>query len=254
MRMNHPDGKRLLAQVRGGNYAHAGEEDAIRLLWDYLPQAANQSCLDAGCGRGGTAAYIQRRSWAKVTGMDIDAESVAEAATAHPEIIFHAGDITTADASFPGTFDVICAFNAFYAFPDQHAALQSLARACKPAGTLALFDYVDRGGFSSSAFGAMAESRRWKPLVPDSLRDMLADAGWRMTDHIRLDQEYLEWYQRLLIRFEDQEELLRSQFDSALVAYAMIYYRSLLQAIDEGVLGGAIVCATRCPKFLESSE
>ena len=63
MRMNHPDGKRLLAAVRDGDFAHAGEEAAVRMAWKRLPKRPDQSCLDAGCGRGGSAALVQSSGW-----------------------------------------------------------------------------------------------------------------------------------------------------------------------------------------------
>ena len=77
MRMNHPDGKRLLAAVRDGDFAHAGEEAAVRMAWKRLPKRPDQSCLDAGCGRGGTAALVQSQGWGQVVGLDIDAETIS---------------------------------------------------------------------------------------------------------------------------------------------------------------------------------
>ncbi|MCP4315878.1 MAG: class I SAM-dependent methyltransferase [Hyphomicrobiales bacterium] len=61
--MNSYLGKQLLALVRQGNYAHAGEEEAIELAMADLPKDAGQELLDAGCGRGGTAAYLQAHGW-----------------------------------------------------------------------------------------------------------------------------------------------------------------------------------------------
>jgi hypothetical protein len=34
--MNNPDGKSLLAAVREANFAHAGEEAAVRVAWKRL--------------------------------------------------------------------------------------------------------------------------------------------------------------------------------------------------------------------------
>ena len=56
MRLNSFQGKRLLALARGGDYAHAGETESIDLVWTRLPKKPPQQVLDAGCGRGGTAA------------------------------------------------------------------------------------------------------------------------------------------------------------------------------------------------------
>ncbi len=132
MRMNHPDGKRLLATVRGGDYAHAGEEEAIHLLWERLPKIPTQACLDAGCGRGGTAAFVQSHDWGSVTGVDIDATSICGGlCEASRTAIFTPSTSSKPDSAFPGQFDIIYAFNAFYAFPDQPAALAALAGAAQ---------------------------------------------------------------------------------------------------------------------------
>jgi SAM-dependent methyltransferase len=245
MRMNHPDGKRLLATVRGGDYAHAGEEEAIHLLWERLPRIPRQPCLDAGCGRGGTAAFVQSQGWATVTGVDIDTESVAEASARHPGIPFHALDIAQAGVRFPETFDILYAFNAFYAFPDQLAALRSLAVAAKPGAELCLFDYVDRGGFFDDPFARFPESALWQPIQLDQFPAQLEAAGWKMTGRLLLHDAYRRWYEDLAGRFALQQETLRAQYPADLVEYATGYYRAMLAAIENGALGGAIVFAER---------
>jgi SAM-dependent methyltransferase len=243
--MNHPDGKRLLATARGGDYAHAGEEEAIHLLWERLPKIPGQPCLDAGCGRGGTAAFVQSHGWGTVTGVDIDTESIAEASARHPGLPFHALDITQAGVRFPETFEIIYAFNAFYAFPDQPAALRSLAAAARPEAELCLFDYVDRGGFFDDPFAQFPESSLWRPINLDIFPEQLEASGWKMTGRLLLHDAYRRWYEQLCNRFTSQQETLRAQFPVDLVDYATGYYRALLTAIENGALGGAMVFAQR---------
>jgi hypothetical protein len=57
--MNSYQGKQILALVRDGDFAHAGEEEAIERAMRAVPKDRNRLILDAGCGRGGTAAYLQ---------------------------------------------------------------------------------------------------------------------------------------------------------------------------------------------------
>jgi hypothetical protein len=45
--MNHPDGKRLLAALRDGDFAHAGEEAAVRMNVCRNDQISSVSTLDA---------------------------------------------------------------------------------------------------------------------------------------------------------------------------------------------------------------
>jgi len=131
MRMNHPDGKRLLAAVRDGDFARAGEEAAVHMAWKRLPKRPDQGCLDAGCRRGGTAALVQFERWGQVAGLDVDSETISSAQAAYPNVKFVAADVTCAGELFPSQFDIIYAFNAFYAFADQDAALCALRLAAK---------------------------------------------------------------------------------------------------------------------------
>lgn len=245
MRMNHPDGKRLLATVRGGDYAHAGEEEAIHLLWERLPKISSQTCLDAGCGRGGTAAFVQSHGWGTVTGVDIDATSIDEASSRHSNVPFHAIDIAEVGRRFPSQFDIIYAFNAFYAFPDQPAALKAFADAAKPDAELCLFDYVDRGGFRDDPFAQKPESALWQPINLERFPAELEASGWKITGRLLLHDAYRRWYGALMNRFSTQRGTLLGQFPHELVDYATDYYRSMLAAIEQGALGGAIIYAER---------
>lgn len=245
MRMNHPDGKRLLATVRGGDYAHAGEEEAIRLAWYRLPKNPSQPCLDAGCGRGGTAALVQREGWGRVTGVDIDGETIAEARRVYPDGDFHAADIVAAGTLFPGQFEIIYAFNAVYSFPDQAAAFRSLAASARPGCQLCVFDYVDRGGLAESSYGQLTEAKLSKPLALDTVSDLLKSGGWQMTECREIHEEYRRWYTDLTRRFRDRHAELVSKFPEDLVDYAAGFYNTMLQAIEDGALGGAIVYGSR---------
>src|SRR5512143_3815741 len=139
-RMNSLEGKRILALVREGDYAHAGEEEAIELVFSGLARDPDREILDLGCGRGGTADYVQRHGWGRVTGVDIDAETLASAGHAYPGISFVAADAETVAQLWQSRFDLIYLFNSFYAFPDQQEALRSMRLAARPQATLAIFD------------------------------------------------------------------------------------------------------------------
>ena len=53
MNMNSFEGKRILALIRDGDYAHAGEEEAIECALGSIPKDSRDWMLDVGCGRGG---------------------------------------------------------------------------------------------------------------------------------------------------------------------------------------------------------
>ena len=87
-RLNSPQGKAILAMVRGGDYAHPGEEQAIAQVAQELPRAAIRRLLDVGCGRGGTADWFHRHEWGTVVGVDIDSASVDYAQQQYPGVEF----------------------------------------------------------------------------------------------------------------------------------------------------------------------
>ena len=241
--MNQPEGKRLLAAVRQGDFAHPGEAEAVFQTWSRLPKRPNQLCLDAGCGRGGTAALVQDQGWGRVTGLDVDGESIEEAKGTYPQIEFIKAAVTEAGERFPGRFDLIYSFNAFYAFPNQPAALRSLRRAAVPDGALCIFDYVDRGGFRESPFARLPESHHWKPLQPDSLPVLLSDSGWQIEAFVELHSDYRRWYDTLVERFAARRSALHEAFDEDLVKYAEAYYTAMRDAVRAGSLGGAVAYA-----------
>ena len=84
--MRQYTGKNLVALLRGKNYAHAGEEEAISMVMNYFPKNKDQTILDVGCGLGETSAFIQNNGWGLVTGFDIEKESIDYAQKTYPEI------------------------------------------------------------------------------------------------------------------------------------------------------------------------
>lgn len=242
-RMNCPDGKRLLARVRGADFAHAGEEEAIRLVWKDLPKDPHQRCLDAGCGRGGTTHIVQSSGWGNITGVDIDETSIREARANYPQVNFQAMDIIQVGPTYPKAFDLIYAFNAVYAFPDQPLALRSLRQAVCSGGTLAIFDYVDRGGFRQSELFQKPEIQLWQPLVPLQAAALLKQAGWELMEYREINTDYQRWYAELVTRFSRLREELLAEFPEELIDYATHFYSLMLKAVKDEQLGGAILYA-----------
>src|SRR5277367_409265 len=139
MRMNDYAGKEVLATVRAEDFAHAGEEEAIDLVFKDIPAKSDRKILDAGCGRGGTADYVHRHGWGEVIGIDIEAQSIERAKEKYPACQFHACDMCDVGHSFGGMFDLIYLLNAFYAVPDKQKAIKSLRASAKPGALLCLF-------------------------------------------------------------------------------------------------------------------
>ena len=104
--MNNATGKRLLALIRDGDYAHPGEEEANELLFAGVRPDPRRRVLDAGCGGAGTAAWVQARGLGAVTGIEIDAATAALARERHPEVTVVEGDLQRAGAALAGPFDL----------------------------------------------------------------------------------------------------------------------------------------------------
>lgn len=242
-RLNSPFGKRILATTREGDYAHPGEEEAIHLLLEPFAGKVGRRWLDAGCGRGGTAAYVTQQGWAEVTGFDIDGTTICEAQTRFSETTLVESSVTDIAEHLIGPFDLIYSFNAFYAFPDQAAALRALRSVATESGPLALFDYVNRGGFFETDFAKLPEVAHWQPLEPATFADTLAANGWELVATQNLDADYLRWYEWLIARFDSRRAALLEFAPAEAIDHARHLYTSLRDAIRVGALGGEIVHA-----------
>jgi SAM-dependent methyltransferase len=245
MRLNSYEGKRLLALARGGDYAHAGETESIDLVWNALPKSPTQEVLDAGCGRGGTAAYIHRAEWGTVTGFDIEAESIYKAREIYPEVVFEVCPVEEAGHIATAAFDVICCFNSFYAFSDQPAALRALASTAKPGASLALFDYTDPGTFSESQLGKHVELLRWRPLNLSSIGSLLTATGWSAESIRDITADYVRWYKTFSDRIRELKPKLIQECGIETWEYASNFYDLMHETLRTGQMGGAIVYAKR---------
>ncbi|MGH8045923.1 MAG: class I SAM-dependent methyltransferase [Chthoniobacterales bacterium] len=239
-RLNSPLGKRILATTREGDYAHPGEEEAIRMTLAPFAGNTGRKWLDAGCGRGGTADFVTRQGWADVTAFDIDGVSVREARQRFPAVSFYECGVADASGIVPGKFDLLYSFNAFYAFPDQPGALEALRSLAADNATLVLFDYADRGGFYESAFARESEVTHWRPIDEASFNAQLTTAGWELEKITNLDGDYDRWYAWLVERFDTRREALMSFAPPEAIDLARNIYTALLQTIRDSTLGGGI--------------
>src|SRR5260370_3226386 len=123
MNMNSFEGKRILALIRDGDYAHAGEEEAIERALCSIPKSPHEWILDVGCGRGGSAEYLHRHGWGNLAGIDRDHDSIEYARATYPNCEFHTCDVLDVPATVGREFDGIYMLNALYAVANQRDAL-----------------------------------------------------------------------------------------------------------------------------------
>ncbi|MEW6659508.1 MAG: class I SAM-dependent methyltransferase [Thermodesulfobacteriota bacterium] len=243
MRMNSPTGKKILALVRGGDYAHPGEEAAIDLaMRDFAPDR-ERLILDVGCGRGGTAQYLQERGWGRVVGFDIDEESIAYARAAYPEVKFLACDVSEAAVRLAGLFHLICLFTTFYALPDQEGALRQLRRVAAARGLLLIFDYLDLAGNGNPLPIREEEGAEWNPIKLQGIEARFAGAGWTILKIDDISHKFGEWYAELVSRIAAREKEILAAAGPAWYRFVHDFYGGMLAAIQGGSLGGVIVTA-----------
>jgi SAM-dependent methyltransferase len=102
------------------------------------PYCAGKRVLDAGCGVGYGAAFLAEGA-AHVTGVDIDAESIAYAQEryAAPNVEFRTGDLREL-ALEAASFDAVVSFEVVEHLREQEAFVDELARVLRPDGVLVL--------------------------------------------------------------------------------------------------------------------
>lgn len=232
--------KQLLGIARGNDFAHAGEAEAIDLMFDKLPKNPDQLILDVGSGLGETAQYIQSHEWGKVVGIEIDHDTVEYAKTYFPEVEFYQTDVNDIDSVLTEHPDVIVLFNVLYALLDQVHSLEVLREIAKPDTVLGLFIYLDRGDYKNSEPQAFQLAR---PIPEQELDDVLTRAGWHIEEMIDLNEKYEEWYQQFVNRIKQKREKIIDRSDEESFDYLVKKYTHLLDEVKAKTLGGAIVYA-----------
>lgn len=131
-----PSSQRRLATVIGRRLAaDVADPDGTRLL-------------DVGCGRGGPAVHLARRSGFRVLGVDLVTNNVASAVEnarrANADTAFVVGDATALPVA-TASQGAAMAVDALVYLPDREAALAEVARTLEPGGPLVMSDLVRAG-------------------------------------------------------------------------------------------------------------
>lgn len=243
--MNSYLGKQILSLVREGDFAHAGEEEAIALAMAPVSKDPDQLILDAGCGRGGTAAYMQELGWGSVAGIDIEPNSIAYANATYPEPEFLRCDINAVATLVEGPFDVITLFNVFYALSDHVAALESLVSRAKTDARLVIFDYVDPGHYQDDPL--MDRDIAFLPNPPrlGDLAQTMERGGWQLETVRDLTADYVRWYRELVDKIAAKRDGIVELAGEEIYEHVLALYTGLLAALRDGQLGGAVIYARK---------
>lgn len=233
-------GKRLLAMARSGDYAHAGEEEAIALALAPLAPDPNRRVLDLGCGLGGTADYMRRRGLGRIEGCDIDADGIAHARAMYPLVPFRVVDATALHDAYPAdSFDLITLFNVYYGLPNQGRALVGIRRILAPGGTAVIFDYTSDGETPYTA-----ELNAGRPFRPIRLAEFKAEAescGLTISQQLDLTDRYDAWYAAFVAKIVAARPAIVAEFGEPRYEEALDFYSRMHREIVEHRLGGVLL-------------
>lgn len=131
-------------RVYGLNLCQHGLADISQLdeLLEALRPTKNEHILDAGCGNGRITEYLQERTGAFFTGIDISPQAVAQArartVARSDRLAFEVGNLNRLDFA-PQTFDKVFAIDTLYYVDDLEATVRQFRAVLKPGGQMGLF-------------------------------------------------------------------------------------------------------------------
>lgn len=149
--------------------------------------------LDLGCGRGRVAAHIAKYSGARVTGLNIDPNSVAQAKTFNENMgldnHFVVHDFNDLPLPFEDeSFDAFYNIQAFSLAKDHTALFKEINRVLKPGGRFSSLDWVKYPAYDETNPEHQELMRRVKPLIgavgtptPASFEEALTTAAFEVT-------------------------------------------------------------------------
>lgn len=241
--------KHILADLRNGNYAHPGEEQAIELTMKHIEKNSKHNLLDVGCGLGGTAHYLNKNGWGIPCGIDIDTKSIEFAQTTYPDLNFQEMNVEDVARNFTQNFfDVAYLFNSFYAFINQEYALKQIRKVCSDNSQLVLFDYMIYENFNEPFLPFAPNNNvyartNFTPIKRDSIENTLQTCGWKIQKFIDIGDKYDQWYLELVNKCHKQKEALITKFNIDLYNWLESSYTALLTRIQQNKLSGCIIIA-----------
>jgi ubiquinone/menaquinone biosynthesis C-methylase UbiE len=235
------EGKKILSFIRGGDYAHAGEEEAIDLIFSRFPKDPKRTVLDIACGLGKTAYDIQAGGWGKVAAFDIDKAAIDYAKKKYPSIEFFTAAVADSPKILKGrTFDLICIINAFVCFSNQPEALATLRLLAKKSTKLVIFEYTDLAPKGKNPL-VRKEPIPFLPIRLDEFGSLLERAGWKLQETVCLDAQFEKWYADFLTLLDQKRKAIDAQFGSGAADYAQERYGSIYNAYRDKMLGGCLL-------------
>ncbi|OTA98723.1 hypothetical protein M426DRAFT_17130 [Hypoxylon sp. CI-4A] len=149
--------------------------------------------LDLGCGRGRVAAHMTSFSGAQVTGLNIDANQIAQAREWNDQCGFNNEFVVHDQNDLPlpfadNSFDAFYEIQALSLCKDPEASFKEIYRVLKPGAKFSLLDWVSLPPYNPEDPVHAGLMRRVKPLIgavgtptPTSFEKALLDAGFTVS-------------------------------------------------------------------------
>jgi SAM-dependent methyltransferase len=180
------DVRRAIAEVRSGALQRSRswrkETEKVRLVERFVRRG---SILDVGCGEGRFLWALDPARWRR-TGVEMSAETAAQAAAGVPEVRLVHGDIFSG-ALAPGAFDVVTFWHVLEHLPDTRAVLARAAALLAPDGrvfiSLPNLASLQARLFRRHWYGFDDVPRHLFHFSPRALELLLAEAGFALEQH-----------------------------------------------------------------------
>jgi arsenite methyltransferase len=231
---------------------HPGGERLTRRLAQIARVDRGQRVLDVACGSGATALLLARELECDVTGVDLGARAIAQAADGArtaglaARVRFVLGDAE--ELPFPdAVFDVAVSECSLCTFPDKRRAIAEMARVVQPGGTIAIADVTaDLSALpaqlrsAAARVACVAEARS-----ADDYASLLRDVGAELVAIEPHDDDLRGMADRVEARLRVARMLALAGEQRDRAAEAASLARMAIDAIARGTLGYALIVARR---------
>lgn len=244
----HP--RLILSEIRGGDFAHAGDSDSIEMVLDQIFRIKNpdfltgKKILDAGCGFGGTADFIRKRTLSNVYGIDTDKAAVDHGSKKYPDCNFYLGNLLTPQISFKNIkFDMIFMFNVLYSVDNKIDAIKSFCDVLNMGGIISIFDYFD---FTSGNFKTVPDldNKEISPVNLDSFLSGIKEFNFKALLKLDMSNLYLEWYDRDIDKLNEKIGTI-SLNESFQLRKIIETFSSIRDLISQKKIGGGLILLSK---------
>lgn len=234
--------KYLLSEIRNGDYTHAGDEEAIKMVLPFLSNKVE--LIDIGCGLGGTAYYLSQHLNCNILGIDKDPKAIGYARDHYPKIEFDQIDVNFIFNHFDSnSFDAAIFFNSFYALKAHQKTLHDIDQLIMPKGTIIIFEYASYGQFNEqNPFLSTAD----KLFNPVDLAVIKAQFGRDYkVNIIDITKSFIVWYQNTIRHLENKKDTLIKKYGKPPFIEVLEGFNSLITLLNTSKLFGVLIVATK---------